>query len=82
MVVIHLKRSETDQFLYECSIADSNDKVTRDLVCVLNLVTGRTRAARAFDLFALEKRLSAGSLPCQSIAVLGAQHARTHRSTS
>jgi cilia- and flagella-associated protein 298 len=32
MVVIHLKKSEQDQFLYECSIGDSNDKVTRDLV--------------------------------------------------
>jgi len=40
MVVIHLKRSEVDQFLYECSIADSNDKVTRDLVCTKS--RGRT----------------------------------------
>jgi hypothetical protein len=32
MVVIHLKRSETDQFLYECRTTDSNDKVIRELV--------------------------------------------------
>lgn len=32
MVVIQVKRTETDAFLYECSIADSNDKVVRELV--------------------------------------------------
>ncbi len=37
MVVINLKRTEIDQFLYECSINDSNDKVIRELVRVLSL---------------------------------------------
>lgn len=32
MVVIHLKRSETDGFLYECRTTDSNDAVIRELV--------------------------------------------------
>jgi len=32
MVVIHIKRSELEQFLYECTTSDSNDKVIRDLV--------------------------------------------------
>ena len=32
MVVIQVKRTETDGYLYECSIADSNDAVVRELV--------------------------------------------------
>jgi hypothetical protein len=43
MVVINLKRSETDQFLFECSIADSNDAVIRELclICCLREKLGR-----------------------------------------
>jgi hypothetical protein len=37
MVVINLKRSETDQFLFECTTGDSNDAVIRELcqICCL-----------------------------------------------
>lgn len=37
MVVVNLKRTEADQFLFECSIGDSNDKVIRDLATICNL---------------------------------------------
>lgn len=36
MVVIHVKRTEADQFLYECTCADSNDKIIRDLANIWN----------------------------------------------
>lgn len=32
MVVIQVKRTEADSFLYECSVVDSNDAVVRELV--------------------------------------------------
>lgn len=32
MVVLSVKRSEVDQFIYECSIVDSADAVTRAVV--------------------------------------------------
>ena len=32
MVVIHIKKTEAEQFLFECSVADSVDAVTRELV--------------------------------------------------
>lgn len=32
MVVINVKKTEADQFLYECSIRDPNDKAIRELV--------------------------------------------------
>ena len=34
MVVIHHKKTDIDQFLYECRTTDSNDKVIRELVCI------------------------------------------------
>ena len=37
MVVIHLKKSETDSFLYEATLADTNDKVVRDLCLICGL---------------------------------------------
>lgn len=43
MVVINVKRTDNDQFLYECSVADSNDKVIRDLCMIWNM---RERLAR------------------------------------
>lgn len=45
MVVIQLKRSETDQFLYECTTKDSNDKVIRELCDVHNLREKLSRLA-------------------------------------
>lgn len=35
MVVLTVKRSEVDQFIYECSVADSADAVTRAVVSAL-----------------------------------------------
>lgn len=32
MVVIHYKKTDVDQFLYECRTTDTNDKVIRELV--------------------------------------------------
>lgn len=37
MVVIHIKNTEEDQFLFECSVADSVDDVIRRLVALWNL---------------------------------------------
>lgn len=34
MVVIHIKRSETDGFLFECSVTDSNDSIIREICAV------------------------------------------------
>ena len=36
MVVIHIKRTESDQFLYETTCATSNDNLIRDLVKISN----------------------------------------------
>ena len=44
MVVIHVKRTEKDTFLYETTCSASNDLVTRDLV---RLLRGRHEAAAA-----------------------------------
>ncbi len=37
MVVIHIKNSETDSFLYETTVDTTNDALIRDLVAVWNL---------------------------------------------
>ena len=37
MVVIHIKRSDTEQFLFETTCATSNDQLIRDLVSAIIL---------------------------------------------
>ncbi len=49
IVVIQIKRSETDGFLFECSVADSCDAVIRELCAIHGL---REKLARLADMVA------------------------------
>lgn len=46
MVVIHIKKTETDQFLFETTTKESVDSLVRELVAVWN---GRHRILRLAD---------------------------------
>jgi hypothetical protein len=49
MVVIVLKKSEIDQFLFECRTTDSNDALIRELVAIHNLREKVSRLAGACE---------------------------------
>jgi hypothetical protein len=53
MVVIHIKRSETDGYLYECSVTDSNDKVIRELCMIHGLREKLARLSGMVDELAI-----------------------------
>lgn len=53
MVVIHIKRSETDGFLYECSVTDTNESVIRELCAIHALREKLGRLAGMVDELAM-----------------------------